>query len=115
MSKDKNRSNSAINSSDIKNKAIRKKEKWSDIISRLNIDISKPVNYVTAKQITDTIIDPPFVSPYVDPMHEAANLLTEWFLKIDSDLRQGQVLKDTLQKKGFTGDIIREFRLGTSQ
>jgi hypothetical protein len=29
----------------------RKIEKWSDIISQLNIDVSKPINYVTAKQI----------------------------------------------------------------
>lgn len=29
----------------------RKIEKWFDIIKRLNIDVLKPVNYVTAKQI----------------------------------------------------------------
>ena len=29
----------------------RKVEKWSDIISQLNIDVSKPINYITAKQI----------------------------------------------------------------
>lgn len=32
-------------------KASRKIEKWSDIISQLNIDVSKPINYITAKQI----------------------------------------------------------------
>jgi hypothetical protein len=32
-------------------KNSRKIEKWSDIISKLNIDVSKPINYVTAKQI----------------------------------------------------------------
>jgi hypothetical protein len=26
-------------------------EKWSDIISQLNIDISKPINYITPSQI----------------------------------------------------------------
>jgi hypothetical protein len=31
---------------------IRKKEKWSDIISKSkNIDIFKPVNYITASEI----------------------------------------------------------------
>jgi hypothetical protein len=29
----------------------RKIEKWSDIISQFNIDVSKPINYITAKQI----------------------------------------------------------------
>jgi hypothetical protein len=32
-------------------KVSRKIEKWSDIISQLNIDVSKPINYITAKQI----------------------------------------------------------------
>ena len=32
-------------------KNSRKIEKWSDIISELNMDLSKPVNYITAKQI----------------------------------------------------------------
>jgi hypothetical protein len=32
-------------------KDSRKIEKWSDIISQLNIGVSKPINYVTAKQI----------------------------------------------------------------
>jgi hypothetical protein len=32
-------------------KTYRKIEKWSDIISQLNIDISKPINYVTPNQI----------------------------------------------------------------
>jgi hypothetical protein len=32
-------------------KISRKIEKWSDIISQLNIDVSKPLNYITAKQI----------------------------------------------------------------
>lgn len=29
----------------------RKIEKWSDIVSQINIDISKPINYVTPSQI----------------------------------------------------------------
>ena len=29
----------------------RKIEKWSDIISQLQIDVSKPINHITAKQI----------------------------------------------------------------
>jgi len=29
----------------------RKIEKWSDIVSQLNIDVSKPINHITAKQI----------------------------------------------------------------
>jgi hypothetical protein len=32
-------------------KRIQKKEKWSDIISALNLDLSQPVNYVSAEQI----------------------------------------------------------------
>lgn len=32
-------------------KSSRKIEKWSDIITQLQIDVSKPINYVTAKQI----------------------------------------------------------------
>ena len=26
-------------------------EKWSDIFNQLNVDVSKPITYVTAKQI----------------------------------------------------------------
>ena len=29
----------------------RKIEKWSDIVSQLHIDVSKPINHITAKQI----------------------------------------------------------------
>jgi hypothetical protein len=32
-------------------KSSRKIEKWSDIISQLKIDVSRPINYITAKQI----------------------------------------------------------------
>jgi len=32
-------------------KISRKIEKWSDIISQLNIDVSKPINHITARQI----------------------------------------------------------------
>ena len=32
-------------------KISRKIEKWSDIISQLQIDVSKPINHITAKQI----------------------------------------------------------------
>ena len=45
---------STINKS--KSKLPRKVEKWSDVIAKLNLDISKPVNYVSAnriKQITN--------------------------------------------------------------
>lgn len=31
----------------------RKIEKWSDIINQLDIDVSKPINYITAKQIKE--------------------------------------------------------------
>jgi hypothetical protein len=33
------------------NRRVQKKEKWSDIIFALNLDLSQPVNYVTAEQI----------------------------------------------------------------
>jgi hypothetical protein len=39
------------NTSHERPKTHRKIEKWSDIISQLNIDISKPINYVTPSQI----------------------------------------------------------------
>ncbi|MFZ0221162.1 MAG: hypothetical protein WAM42_05635 [Candidatus Nitrosopolaris sp.] len=32
-------------------RSYRKIEKWSDIISQTNIDISKSINYISAKQI----------------------------------------------------------------
>ncbi len=42
---------SAADSSNGVRKVSRKIEKWSDIISQLNIDVSKPISNITAKQI----------------------------------------------------------------
>ncbi len=42
---------STKNTSHERRKTHRKIEKWSDVISQLNIDISKPINYVTPSQI----------------------------------------------------------------
>ena len=51
-------------------------------------------------------------SPFVDPMHDAAYLLTEWFLKIQSDLNKNHELKTLLQRgKNFTGDFIMKYSL----
>lgn len=30
---------------------IQKKERWSDVVSTLNLDLNQPVNYVSAEQI----------------------------------------------------------------
>ena len=51
-------------------------------------------------------------SPFVDPMHDAPYLLTEWFLKIQSDLNKNHELKTLLQRgKNFTGDFIMKYSL----
>jgi hypothetical protein len=44
----------SINKSKDKSRPIRNIEKWSDIIAKLNLDVSKPVNYITADQIKQT-------------------------------------------------------------
>jgi hypothetical protein len=77
LSKDKNRNNSTISSSDIKDKPIRKKEKWSDIISRLNIDISKPVNHVTAKQIKQTSNEEPRLMAKMDRLEDVPKIFKD--------------------------------------
>jgi hypothetical protein len=38
-------------------------------------------------------------SPNLDPIYEAANLLINWFLKINSDLKRDQELKQVLKGK----------------
>jgi hypothetical protein len=37
--------------SEANSRRIHKKEKWSDVISKLNLDLNNPVNYVSAEQI----------------------------------------------------------------
>jgi hypothetical protein len=43
-----------------------KKEKWSDIISTLNLDLSQPVNYVSAEQIKQIIHEEPRLMAKMD-------------------------------------------------
>jgi hypothetical protein len=51
-------------------KPIRKKEKWSDIINRLNINISKPVNYITAEQIKQISNEEPRLMAKMDRLED---------------------------------------------
>ena len=49
------------------NKRIKRKiEKWDDIIRQLKLDISKPVNYITAKQIKQTSNEEPRLMAKID-------------------------------------------------
>jgi PAB1-binding protein PBP1 len=78
LTKNNNRSNSTISSSgDTKNKQIRKKEKWSDIISTLNIDISKPVNHVTAKQIKQISNEEPRLMAKMDRLEDVPKIFKD--------------------------------------
>ena len=51
------------------------------------------------------------ISPFVDPMYDAAFSLIEWFLKIKSDLSKNHELKALLQGKNFTGDFFMQYSL----
>ena len=48
------------------NRSNRKIEKWSDLIRGLNIDMSKCVNYVTAKQIKQITNEEPRLMAKMD-------------------------------------------------
>jgi hypothetical protein len=48
----------------------RKVEKWNDIINQLSLDISKPVNYVTARQIKQISREEPRLMAKIDTIQE---------------------------------------------
>lgn len=57
-----------------KNKRLKRKiEKWDDIIRQLKIDISRPVNYITAEQIKQTCNEEPRLMAKIDTQ-ETSNL-----------------------------------------
>jgi hypothetical protein len=56
---------------------IRKKEKWSDIINRLNINISKPVNYITAEQIKQISNEEPRLMAKMDRLEDCPKVFRD--------------------------------------
>jgi hypothetical protein len=48
----------------------RKVEKWDDIVNQLSLDISKPVNYVTARQIKQISREEPRLMAKIDTIQE---------------------------------------------
>jgi hypothetical protein len=58
-------------------KPIRKKEKWSNVINKLNIDISKPVNYITAGQIKQISNEEPRLMAKMDRLEDCPKVFRD--------------------------------------
>jgi hypothetical protein len=58
-------------------KRIPKKEKWSDIISKSNIDITKPVNYITARQVKQISNEEPRLMAKMDRLEDAPKIFKD--------------------------------------
>jgi uncharacterized protein DUF6997/uncharacterized protein DUF6996 len=58
-------------------KPIRKKEKWSDVINKLNMDISKPVNYITAGQIKQISNEEPRLMAKMDRLEDCPKVFRD--------------------------------------
>jgi uncharacterized protein DUF6997/uncharacterized protein DUF6996 len=58
----------SINNS--KSRTVRNIEKWSDVIAKLNLDVSKPVNYITADQIKQTSNREPRLMAKMDSLEQ---------------------------------------------
>jgi hypothetical protein len=52
-------------------------EKWSDIISQLSIDVSKPINYITAKQIKQITNEDARLMAKIDRIESLPRVFTE--------------------------------------
>ena len=55
----------------------RKIEKWSDIISQSNIDLSKSINYVTSKQIKQITNEDPRLMAKMDKIENLPKIFRE--------------------------------------
>jgi hypothetical protein len=56
---------------------IRKKEKWSDVINKLNIDISRPINYITAGQIKEISNEEPRLMAKMDRLEDCPKVFRD--------------------------------------
>ena len=58
-------------------KRTRKIEKWSDIISQSNIDVSKSINYITTKQIKQITNENPRLMAKMDKIENLPKIFRE--------------------------------------
>ena len=58
-------------------KRIPKKEKWTDIISKSNIDIAKPVNYITARQVKQISNEEPRLMAKMDRLEDVPKIFKD--------------------------------------
>jgi len=60
-----------------KNRPTRKVEKWSDIVAKLNLDVSKAVNYVDASQIKQITNEEPRLLAKMDRKEDLPRIFTD--------------------------------------
>ncbi len=58
-------------------KVKRKVEKWSDIVSGSKLDLSKPINFVTAKQIKQIVHEEPRLMAKMDSLEDLPSIFRE--------------------------------------
>jgi uncharacterized protein DUF6997/uncharacterized protein DUF6996 len=60
-----------------KNRPARKVEKWSDIVAKLNLDVSKAVNYIDASQIKQITNEEPRLLAKMDRKEDLPRIFTD--------------------------------------
>lgn len=70
----------------------RKIEKWSDVVQKLSLDMNKPLNYVTARQIKDSSGEEPRLMAKMDSVEELPRIFWNNGLFLLPINRQGYVI-----------------------
>jgi hypothetical protein len=71
---------------------LRKIEKWSNIIRKLGLDVNKPVNYITARQIKNSSGEEPRLMAKMDTVEELPQVFHDNSLFLLPVNRQGYVI-----------------------
>ncbi len=58
--------------------AKRKVEKWSDVVAKLNLNLSRPRNFVTAKEIKDTVKEEPRLMTKIDEEEDLPSIFKRY-------------------------------------
>lgn len=58
--------------------AKRKLEKWSEVVSKLNLNLNRPKNYVTAKEIKDTSKEEPRLMAKIDEEEQLPSIFKKY-------------------------------------
>jgi hypothetical protein len=73
-------------------RSLRKIEKWASIVQKLGLDVNKPINHITAKQIKDSSGEEPRLMAKMDTLEELPRIFRNNDLFLLPISRQGYVI-----------------------